>query len=740
MSVLATTRRSFLRGGGALVVSFSIYGMAQAQQEGEAEGAELPGSLDDARMLDSWIRVDPDGTVTVFTGKAELGQGIRTALLQVAAEELHMAPETLVMITADTGRTPDEGYTAGSNSMANGGTALRHAAAQVRDILIAEAATRWQVAPDTLRAEDGRVVGPDGQQAGFGDLVTEQLLAVEAQPESRLTPTDQFRYMGRSVPRADIPAKVTGAPAYVHDIRLPGMLHARVIRPPAPGCTLQSLDSAAVEALPDVVAVVRDGSFLAVVATREFEAIRAMRMLAAAAEWSEATPFPDPATLHQTLRDLSDQSASVARRGDTGPVAAQDFQATFTRDYQMHGSIGPSCAVAIAEDDTLTVWSHTQGVFPDREAIAEMLGMDLDAVRVIHAEGAGCYGHNGADDAAADAALIARALPGRPIRLQWTREQEHEWEPYGPAMTMDLRATLASDGSIARWTHHLWSNTHTNRPGPAGSLLAARSMAQPFAPEVPEQSITANGNGDRNAVPLYSVPNLNVRWHFIEDMPLRVSALRALGAYANVFAIESMMDDLAAASDQDPVAFRLRHLQDERARDVVIMAADRFGWSQDPLPPDRGRGFAFAQYKNLAAYLALAVEVQVERESGRVQILRAVSAIDSGEVVSPDGIRNQTEGGLIQAFSWSLFESVQFDQSRITSVDWSSYPIMRFAGLPASINVHIVDRPGQPFLGTGEAAQGPAAAALGNAIFDATGARMRHLPMTRDRIKAAIGA
>lgn len=735
------TRRSFLRGGAALVVTFSIYGNARAQDAGEGEDApELPGSLDDTRLLDSWIRVDADGTVTVFTGKAELGQGIRTALLQVAAEELRMDPALLTMVTADTGRTPDEGYTAGSNSMPNSGTALRHAAAQVREILVAEAALQWQLDAGSLDTRDGRITAPDGREVGIGDLVSDQILAVEAQPESRLTASSDFRFMGQNLPRRDIPAKVTGNPAYVHDLRLPGMLHARVIRPPAPGATLVAVDTAEVMAMPSVVEVVRDGNFLAVVAEREFEAIRAMRILAATAEWSDAAPFPDPANLHETLRSLTSAAAEVAAHGPARAVDQHDYSATFTRAYQMHGAIGPSCAVAVAEDGVMTIWSHTQGVYPDREAIAEMLGVELDAVRVIHSEGAGCYGHNGADDAAADAALIARALPGRPIRLQWTREQEHAWEPYGAAMSIDIGASLAPDGSIASWTHHLWSNTHSTRPGPAGALLPARLLADPFSPEVPEQSITPNGNGDRNAVPLYEVPALDVRWNFIEEMPLRVSALRALGAYANVFALESVMDELAVMSGQDPVAFRLRHLQDPRARDVVELAAERFGWSDAPLPPNRGRGFAFARYKNLAAYLALAVELEVERESGRVQILRAVSAIDSGEVVSPDGIRNQTEGGLIQAFSWTLFEQVRFIETGITSVDWSSYPIMRFAGLPAEIEVHIIDRPGEPFLGTGEAAQGPGAAALGNAIRSATGVRMHDLPLTRDRVKAGIGA
>jgi CO/xanthine dehydrogenase Mo-binding subunit len=396
--------------------------------------------------------------------------------------------------------------------------------------------------------------------------------------------------------------------------------------------------------------------------------------------------------------------------------------------------------MAQMEGERLTVWSHTQGVYPDREAIAEMLGMPLEQVRVIHMEGSGCYGHNGADDAAADAALIAQKLPGRPVRVQWMREQEHAWEPYGPAMLVKVRASLGDDGRISGWNYDLWSNTHSTRPGGAGALLAARDKAQSFTPETPELRINPSGNGDRNANPTYVLPNKRVLWHFLPDMPLRVSALRALGAYANVFAVESTMDELALAADADPVEFRLRHLDDPRARAVVELAAERFGWSNAALPRGHGRGFGFARYKTLAAYLAVAVEVEVERETGRVRVVRAVSAIDSGEVVNPDGIRNQTEGGILQSISWTLYEAVTFDDTRITSVDWSSYPILRFASVPDSVEVHVIDRPGEPFLGTGEAAQGPVAAAVGNAIRNATGQRLYDLPFTRDRVRNAIGA
>ena len=741
------TRRGVLAGGGSLVVSFSLLSRTLAQ-EGEVQMTEppaqpqpeLPGSLSGEAFLDAWIRIDANGEITVFTGKAELGQGVKTAIIQIAAEELEVDPGLIHLITADTAQTPNEGYTAGSQSIQNSGTAIRHAAAQVREILIAQAAARWQQPADQLRAENGMVIRGDGESLDYGTLVSAELLHVEARPESRLKAPSSFRVMGHSLPRVDIPAKVTGAPIYVQDMRLPGMLHARVVRPPRPGATLTALDAAPVERTPGVVAVVRNGSFLAVVAEREFQAIQAMRALEAMAQWSEGTRLPNPADFVRSLKNLPSQQGVVAERGQGGGSAAsQTYQATFTRPYQIHGSIGPSCAVALLENGQTTVWSHTQGVYPDRAAISEMLGVPPEQVRVIHVEGSGCYGHNGADDAAADAALIAQAVPGRPVRLQWMREQEHAWEPYGPAMLTEVRASIDGGGRIVEWHYDLWSNTHTTRPGPAGSLIAARSLPTPFQPPPARLSISPSGNGDRNAVPLYAIPNMRVIWHFLPDMPLRVSALRGLGAYANVFAIESTMDELALLANADPVEFRLRHMEDPRGRAVIEAAAEGFGWSKDPLPDGRGRGFAFARYKNLAAYLAMALEMEVERETGRSRVTRVVAAIDSGEIVNPDGIRNQTEGGILQATSWTLYEAVSFEESGITSVDWSTYPIMRFGAVPDSMEIRIMDRPGEPFLGTGEAAQGPTAAAIGNAIRHATGKRLYDIPFRAESVKAAIG-
>jgi CO/xanthine dehydrogenase Mo-binding subunit len=549
-----------------------------------------------------------------------------------------------------------------------------------------------------------------------------------------------FAIVGKSIPRVDIPGKLTAAPSFIHDMRPTAMLHARVVRPPSPAAKLVRIDTAAVETLPGVKKVIVDGRFLAVVADREFRAIKAMEALAAAAEWNESPSLPRKSEIFGVLKSLPKRVYTIRdERSGTGAVA-KTLQAEFSRPYQMHASIGPSCALAQYSDGKMTVWSHAQGMFPLRQAVAELLGLPEDKVRCIHVEGAGCYGHNGADDAAADAALIAFAMPGAPIRLQWMREQEHAWEPYGPAMAMSVMAELDGEGRIASWNYNVWTNTHSTRPGGAGSTLGGQLKAEAFPIPAPQIIPQPAGGGDRNIIPLYKIPNVHLDHNFIAEMPLRVSALRGLGAYANVFAIESFMDDLALAAGVDPVAFRLKHLEDPRARDVITLAAEKFGWQAGTKPPSgRGRGFAFAKYKNIAAYCAIVIELEVERETGRVRLLRAVAASDSGQAVNPDGIRNQIGGGIVQAASWTLHEQVDFDTTRILSRDWSRYPILRFPELFETVDVHVIDRPGAPFLGTGEASQGPTGAAIANALFSATGVRIRDLPLNAARIKQAIG-
>ncbi len=740
MNGIALTRREFLSSGGALVVSFVLCPRAAAQAGETATRsaeAKLPGSLDKFPMLDSWIRIGADGSVTVFTGKGELGQGIRTALQQIAAEQLAVPFASIAMITADTQRTPNEGYTSGSNSMKDSGTAILNAAAQVRELLVAEASRRLGVAADQLVARDGAVHAPGGKRVGYGELVAGQALHVRAEVQSRFKDAGTRTVMGKPVQRVDIPAKVTGGVAYVQDLRLPGMVHARIVRPPQFGAKLKSLDPGIAEGMPGVMKIVRDGSFVAVVAEKEFQAIRAMRALSDRAVW-DVGALP-PADVYAQLLQLGSEDKVIHERNGAS-LGAMTHEATFRRPYQLHGSIGPSCGVALYREGKLEVWTHGQGVFPLRAAIAEMLKMAPDTVHCIHMEGAGCYGHNGADDAAADAALLARALPGTPVRVQWMREEEHSWEPFGPAMVTKVRAALDRSGRISAWEYDVWSNTHSTRPGKAGNLAAGSLVAVPFAPAPAAPIPQPEGGGDRNAIPLYAFASARVTSRFIPTMPLRVSALRGLGAYMNVFSIESFMDELAAAAKADPVEFRLRHLEDGRARDVVAKAAQRFGWTSYRRERDRGRGFAFARYKNLGAYCAIAMEVEVVRETGEIRVGRIACAVDSGDVVNPDGIRNQIEGGVVQSLSWTMYEAVTWDARRITSRDWGRYPIVRFPAVPASLDVDIIDRPMQPFLGTGEAAQGPASAALANAVADAVGVRVRDIPLNPARVKALLGA
>ena len=728
---MTPSRREML---GGLVVAFAIAPAAAQTGGGEGSGGpptvapDLPGTLSKFPNLDAWIRVAPDGRVTVFTGKAELGTGIKTAIAQLAADELDVALADVNLITADTGLTPNEGVTAGSQTLEQSGTAVANAAANVRLLLAEAAATRWGVAATDLFTRDGAVLDGYGRSVSYADLAAATSLAVRARADVPRKRVAARRLIGHAVPRVDLPAKLTGQAAYVHDMRLPGMVHARVLRGPSSG-TRARLDLTATAREPGVDRVVQLGNFAAIVGPREWPLERALH--AAARDGSRPTPPAQfPGALPGALLAMRRESQTIADRRDA-PAARpiRRLSARYDRPYLMHGAIGPSCAVALFQDGRMTLWTHSQGVEPLRQSLAELLATPAERIRCVHREGAGCYGHNGADDVAGDAALVARAMPGVPVRLQWSREQEHGWEPLGPAMLAQLDAALDASGRIVDWQHQVWSNTHSTRPTAAGDLLAGQEMVPPFPATPPKPIPQPNGGGDRNAIPLYRFPNQRVVSHFLPDMPIRVSALRGLGAHLNIFALESFMDELAAAAGQDPVAFRLAHLDDPRAAAVIRRAAERFGWSRYRAGPNRGRGFAFARYKNHGAYLAIALDVERVPDEGRLIVHRAVAAVDSGEAVNPDGIRNQVEGGIVQSLSWTAFEAARHDGARRTDYDWSTYPILRFADAPRTVTVEIIDRPGTPFLGTGECAQGPTAAALANGLATATGARLRSLPL-----------
>jgi nicotinate dehydrogenase subunit B len=518
------------------------------------------------------------------------------------------------------------------------------------------------------------------------------------------------------------------------------MLHGRVVRLPSYGAKLEAIEEAKIKAMPGVVAVVRDGSFLGVIAEREEQAIRASEALGKTAKWTPGPALPDQATLYDHLLSLADEPHVISERQGALPDGARVIEATYRKPYICHAAIGPSCALAQFAGGKMTVWTHSQGVFPLRGNLVMALKLPPDRIHCIHAEGAGCYGHNGADDVALDAALLARAAPGgRPVRLQWMRSDEFGWEPFGPAMVMKAKAALAADGHIVEWNYEVWTNTHSTRPDPRGNnLLASWSLAEPQKPAPPQIVPQPAGGGDRNAVPLYDFPRQRVVHHFLREMPLRVSALRTLGAYANVFAIESFMDELALAAGDDPVAFRRAHLNDPRARTVIETVAKKAGWKPgERSGGGKGRGIGFAKYKNLATYVAVIADVEVDSGSGKVSVPRAWAAVDSGLIINPDGLANQIEGGIIQSTSWTLHEEVKFGPTGIKSRDWLTYPILTMPEVP-KVEVELIERPEERALGAGEASQGPAAAAIANAFAAATGKRMRELPLTPGRVKVAL--
>ena len=732
------SRRGFIAAAGTLVVGFALAPRLAPGQE----RPRLPGSLNGNRRLDAWLAIEPPGKVTIFTGKIELGQGIGTALAQIAADELDVDLKRIEVVHGDTARTPNEGMTAGSLSIEQSGTALRFACAEARAILLSAAAVKLGIAATDLKAADGTVTAPGGQSVTYWDLVATADLGREASAKATPKAAGTHTWVGKSVARRDIPRKFTGGAAYVQDVRLPGMVFGRVVRPPSPGAQLVSVDQARVKAMPGVVAVVRDGSFLAVVAAREEQAVRARDALKQSARWNEKPSLePNGDGLYKHLMDASVPPQTIAETASaTAGAPVKTLEALYTRPYQAHASIGPSCAVAQWQGNALTVWTHSQGVFPLRVELAKALGIEAKQIRCIHAEGAGCYGHNGADDVALDAALVARATGGKPVKLQWMREDEFQWEPFGSAMVMKLVGGIDGQGTVVTWSHDVWSHPHSTRPGASAgvNLLAARHLATPQDPGLPTDVPQPAGGAARNAVPLYDFGNVKITSHYIATAPLRTSALRTLGGYANVFALESFVDELAAAAGVDPVEFRLRHTRDARVRAVIEATAQRAGWRPGAQGTGgSGRGFAFSRYKNLGCYCAVAADVDVDRKSGRVSVTKVVSAVDAGQIVNPDGVVNQIEGGIIQSASWTLKESIGFDRTRVTTRSWAEYPILRFDEVP-EVQVVPLDRPNERFLGVGEGSQGPAAAAIANAIAHATGKRLRALPFTPDRVKQAL--
>jgi nicotinate dehydrogenase subunit B len=698
----------------------------------------LPAVLAENPRLDRWLNFDAPGKVEISTGRVELGQGVLTAMAQIAAEELNVALERIVVRSGITELTPNEGYTAGSQSMQAGGIALRQACAEARARFLDHAAQMLGCAATELTLRDGHVLrNAAPTKFDYWSLAQSVSLDADATGNAARKLAAQYTIVGRDAARLDLPAKLFGAPVFVHDMRLDGMAHARVVRQPNRGASLIAFDEAATRrAARGPIQFVRDGNFLAIVGVDETAVETAAAFATDHIKWSAAEPptaFQQEATW-LLQRPSIDRVIGAPVEAEPGR-GAQSYEATYTRPYIAHASIGPSCALALYRDGQMTVWTHCQGVYPLRAALARMLKLDPSAISVRHVQGPGCYGHNGADDAAADVAAIAFRMPGRPIRLRWRRQEEFAFEPVSPAMVVKVRAKLNDAGELIDWTTEIWSGTHQGRPGGGTNLLAMEALPNPPAPPPPNDVPEAAGGGaTRNGEPLYEIAVKRIIHHLVPEVPRRTSALRSLGATANIFALESFVDELAERAGRDPVEFRLARLSDPRARAVIERVAAMADLSTKATQPNRGKGIGFSQYKNRAAYAAVVMELEVDET---VRLLRAWCAADAGLVVNPDAVINQLEGGMIQAASWVLKEQVRFDNPSAGPIDWETYPVLRFSEVPP-IDIELVPSDSDMPLGVGEATAGPTAAAIGNAVSRALGIRVRDLPLTRERIMALL--
>jgi CO/xanthine dehydrogenase Mo-binding subunit len=698
----------------------------------------LPFSLAANPRLSSWIKFAADGQVTVSPGKVEIGQGIITALAQIAADELDVNIGRVRMVRATTVSSPNEGVTSGSLSIQHSGRALRHACAEIRQIFLAAASERLGVEASVLQIEDGTISGPGNVRTSYWELADEISLDRDATAGAVAKPIEKRALAGQSAQRIDIPDKVFGNRRFIHDTALPGLLHGRVLRPEDARAKLLALREDTARAVPGFVAVMRDGSFAGVVCETEASATAALNALRKGATWSEGDALPDENDLAAFLKAQPVESTVIdTRTAASAAPKTRTLKRQYTRPYIAHASIAPSCAMAQwSGEDRVHVWTHSQGVYLLRNDLSLVLKLPIEKITVEHLEGAGCYGHNPADDVALDAVLLAKAAPGRPVRVQWSRADEMTHGPFGAAMAIDVEADLDASGEIVEWRHSIWSNGHAARPGRGTkpTLLAGYELEQPFPIAISGNPPQANGGGgDRNSVPLYDFPAWKIESHRLLTMPVRTSALRTLGAQGNVFAIESFLDEIAAGRGEDPVAFRLRHLKDERAKDVVRAAAKRAGWKPAP-KAGTGYGFGYSRYKNSGAYCAVVAEIEGDED---IRVKKLTLAVDVGEAINPDGVVNQIEGGAIQATSWVSKERVRFDRGRITSNSWTDYPILRFSEVP-EVEVEVIQRSEIDPVGAGEAAHGPVTAAIANAVFDCLGVRIRNLPITRDRLIAAM--
>jgi CO/xanthine dehydrogenase Mo-binding subunit len=730
-------RRAVLKGG-ALTIGFAFSGM---RRQAFAQAGATRRILD-SKEVDAFLSVNGDGTVTLFTGKVDLGQGLRIALRQIAAEELGVGIEKINYVEGDTSLTPDQGRTSGSAGIARGGMQIRQAAATARKALTELAAKRLNAKAEELVVENGEV-RPKGGGTGiaFAQLLNGEHFGLKLDPQAPLKHPSTYTLVGKPLPRPDVAHKCTGSGGYLfmHDFAVPGMLHGRVIRPPAVGAGLVTVDEGSIAALSGTQ-VVRIKDFLAVVAEDEWTAVKAARAIRA--QWSAGSGLPDQQNLAETLRkdpSITEQSLlSKGTQAESSPNNGKRVSASYYWPMQSHASLGPSCAIADVNADAATIWTASQGAHGNRTTYARFLALPPEKVRLIYLEGSGCYGMNGHEDAAAEAAILSRAV-GRPVRVQWSREEEHGWDPKGPPQLIDITGTVGADGRIMQWRTDLWL-PETTRGMPNIPLLAPEAAGLDHVQGTNPGLISQNGD------PPYAAENVSVTVHWLKSAPLRPAPLRSPGKPANCFAVESFVDELAAAAGIDAVAFRLRGLTDPRGIEAIKRAAALMSWQARPSPGSdtgaavsRGRGFAYVHYKQNETYVAMGMEVAVERATGRIKVERVVCAHDCGQIINPDGVRAQVEGATLQTLSRVLMEEVAFDRDRVLSVDWASYPILWFSDVP-ELAIELIDRPTEPPLGAGEAVCTTVGAALANAVFDATGARLRTVPFTPERVKAALSA
>ncbi|MBI2161679.1 MAG: xanthine dehydrogenase family protein molybdopterin-binding subunit [Candidatus Rokubacteria bacterium] len=733
MATLVTTRREFLVGTGALVVSFSLTPGALAQTAGKKKPVA-------PTEVDTFLAIARDGTVTMYTGKVDIGTGIRAALPQMVAEELDVRLDRVKMVEGDTALTPDQGPTWGSLSIQIAGVQIRQAAATARKALIELAVQKLGMPSADLAVREGVVFvrAEPHRRVAYGDLIGDQDFNLKVDPAAPLKNPKDYTIVSQPVPRPDIPGKVTGTHTYMHDFRVPGMLHARVVRPPAIGATLERVDEASVRRIKGVK-VVRQNDFLAVVAESEWAAVKAARALKAT--WSKWEGLPEPAKLWEHVRNTpvakDDVAANVGNAKTAMAGAAKTLKATYDFAIHTHGSMGPACAVADVRDGKAEIWSPSQAPHWLKREVAVTLQMDPANVHIQYLDGAGCYGRNGHEDCTADAALISKLI-GKPVRVQWSREDEHGWDPKGPPTLLELRAGLDAAGSVVAWESELWV--------PKADLTEwPRTLAATHA-RIPQKEAINPGNIHRNLDVSYPFPNQHSVAHRLASTPFRPSWIRTPGRMQNSYANEAFLDECAAAVGADPVEYRLRHLTDPRGIAVLRAAAMRANWQPRPAPNRdqsgpiaKGRGVAYVKYENTRTYVAGVAEVEVNKQTGAIRCTRFVVAHDCGLIINPDGVRAQVEGNIIQTVSRTLKEEVKWNRSRVTSVDWASYPILRFPEVPEVV-IELINRLNEPPWGVGEPAACLPPPAISNAVFDAIGVRLRSVPYTPAKVKAALGA